>query len=674
MNKKGFSFIELLAVIVLLGILSGIAIFGVSRYLDNSRKDIYLAAVHAQVKAVKLIINSEDYYVYDEDTTYIFDVNILKQTDDIKSPYGEWENAYTYVVYEDDKLYFYWTGIDEKGWKIDLEKETQYLKRSDIYNTKTGGAPRGVAIGDRKNVVFYEVNKDGNEIEKAGDLAYNVKKEEADKCYEYELMDDNTYRITNYNISCGTTVNIPSAIDGRTVTKIGPNSFREKELTKIALYNGIKEIELGAFQGNKINSLSLPISLETIGSYAFYKNKIKEVKFPEELKVIGSWSFANNKLTKVVIPKSVTTIGDYAFYGNLIEDFELKSNPALGGAAFSNNKVPSSKGIIYRYDSEKQEIDYSTIIGYCSDSKDLVIPAEVNGVAPKIIKENAFASTKITSVQMPDSIITIEPTAFAFNNLTSVKLSNSLQTIGTGAFRSNYLETINIPDSVINIGNYAFVKNNIKDENGDCRIIYNRTPSGIDYSTIVSYGCGREPNELVIPASKNGIKLKLIKKSAFSDSKIRKITFPDLSETDSLTIENNAFVRNMVSGEDGFIYRIANGKINYTYLSSYAGPTGGQNGTITIPQKKNNINLKTISASFTWMDYKTVIVPKTVTKIANGVFARGNRNNVNLDTIVNLTGKSFDWYKITSSTLSNPGPFITGNISHQSGNIKVVGE
>jgi len=160
MNRKGFSFIELLAVIVLLGILSSMAIFGVSRYLDNSRKDVYLAAVNAQVEAVKLIINSEDYYVYDENTTYIFDVNILKQSDNIKSPYGEWKDAYIYVVYDNDKLYFYWTGIDEKGWKIDLDKETQYLKRSDIYQTKDKEVEKRKIIGDRNNIVYYEATKE----------------------------------------------------------------------------------------------------------------------------------------------------------------------------------------------------------------------------------------------------------------------------------------------------------------------------------------------------------------------------------------------------------------------------------------------------------------------------------------------------------------------------------
>ena len=37
MNKKGFTLIEIISVIVIMGILMGIAIAGTSRYLDKTR-------------------------------------------------------------------------------------------------------------------------------------------------------------------------------------------------------------------------------------------------------------------------------------------------------------------------------------------------------------------------------------------------------------------------------------------------------------------------------------------------------------------------------------------------------------------------------------------------------------------------------------------------------------
>ena len=60
-DNKGFTFVEILASIVILGILLGLGITVTTRILDDSRKKIYLAAVNAQVEGIKLLIESEEY-------------------------------------------------------------------------------------------------------------------------------------------------------------------------------------------------------------------------------------------------------------------------------------------------------------------------------------------------------------------------------------------------------------------------------------------------------------------------------------------------------------------------------------------------------------------------------------------------------------------------------------
>ena len=80
--------------------------------------------------------------------------------------------------------------------------------------------------------------------------------------------------------------------------------------------------------------------------------------------------------------------------------------------------------------------------------------------------------------------------------------------------------------------------------------------------------------------------------------------------------------------------------------------------------------LTTINASFTWMSYKKIVVPSGVTSISNGAFGKGASNNANFVTIVNKTGKSFNWGKITSSSYSSTFEF--GIVKHQAGNIGVV--
>ena len=44
-NRNGFTFVEMLAVVAIVGLLLGISTFAISKVLDNSRKEIYLASV-----------------------------------------------------------------------------------------------------------------------------------------------------------------------------------------------------------------------------------------------------------------------------------------------------------------------------------------------------------------------------------------------------------------------------------------------------------------------------------------------------------------------------------------------------------------------------------------------------------------------------------------------------
>ena len=53
MNNKGFTFVEILAVIVLIGILSSIAIIGVSRYRENAKNKDYEALAKSSYNAME---------------------------------------------------------------------------------------------------------------------------------------------------------------------------------------------------------------------------------------------------------------------------------------------------------------------------------------------------------------------------------------------------------------------------------------------------------------------------------------------------------------------------------------------------------------------------------------------------------------------------------------------
>ena len=95
-----------------------------------------------------------------------------------------------------------------------------------------------------------------------------------------------------------------------------------------------------------------------------------------------------------------------------------------------------------------------TITKYNGAAKDLVIPDTLYGLKVTIIGERVFWNKGLTSVVIPNTVITIEYAAFVINKkLTTVVLGNRLKTIGEEAFFgcSNLAEIV-IPNSVTSIG------------------------------------------------------------------------------------------------------------------------------------------------------------------------------------------------------------------------------
>lgn len=674
LNNKGFSLIEMLGVIAIITFLMVFAIPAVSNIVVNSRKQAYLDSIIVQKNTVEQAITVDKYYVYDKETVYYFDYQLFADDDKKgQSPYGDWIDCYVVVTYDGKVNHFYWTGLDDKGWKVDLRKEVKKLTTSDIYHSNSTNFIPGNTIGARDNIVIYKAgNDDPIEQTPSNDVTY----EEAVRCFDIEKLTDGTYSIVNYNTSCGSDVGVPSSVDGNPVTIIGENAFRSKGLTSVTLYYGITELKNGAFQGNpNLKTVKMSSTTKIIGPHAFYGCSIEELDLPDGVESIGEWGFANNRIRYVSFPKTLKSIGSYAFYGNLLEEIELKSNASISGAAFSNNRMPEASALIYRYDAAAGKTDYSYIVGYAGQSKNVVIPESVNGVRPLTIGSSAFASCGLTSVQMPDSITTIKSAAFYSNKLTTVKLPANLKKIEGSAFRENYLKSIEWPDSLNEIGAAAFVYNCFPPGED---IIYKRVAGGWDYSTIVSGSGGRRDGAcsgstatLNIPASKNGVKLKAINSSAFQCCYYTAINLPNLSQTDHLTVSANAFYHNSLPMSNGWFYKISNGVYDYSTIDSYAGT---RSGTLTIPASKNGVELKTIRASFTWTSFSEITIPSSVTSISGGIFTKTNRCNTALKKIVNKTGRAFDWYNLTGSSHPKPNPvsFVSGTVSHQSGDVQIV--
>lgn len=260
-GSRGFSLIELLAVVVILGVLSAVGIGAYSRIVTKSKLEAYLDVVKLQAKEASKLVNAGDYYADDDNTVYYFDYKIFDDDKSMQSPFGKWINAYVAVVFDGDKYYYYWIGVDDAGWRIDLKKQVNKLTIKDIYHSSSKNIRPGNSIGGRDQTVIYEDGKD----EKVDEVSNDVTSVEAKKCFKFKKINGGSeYSITDYDASCGSIVNIPSSIDGKIVSIIDENAFRNKGITDVSLYNGIKEIKNGAFQNNKITNLRLTKSIHTI--------------------------------------------------------------------------------------------------------------------------------------------------------------------------------------------------------------------------------------------------------------------------------------------------------------------------------------------------------------------------------------------------------------------------
>ncbi|KAL0246278.1 hypothetical protein GEMRC1_007490 [Eukaryota sp. GEM-RC1] len=94
--------------------------------------------------------------------------------------------------------------------------------------------------------------------------------------------------------------------------------------------------------------------------------------------------------------------------------------------------------------------------------QNLIIPSSINGVEIKAIGDLAFQHRRLSSVVIPDTVLTIGQHAFDSNKeLVSVSFGNGLTTIGHWAFDQNAIEELVIPDSLITIGMLAFHENSL---------------------------------------------------------------------------------------------------------------------------------------------------------------------------------------------------------------------
>jgi len=145
-RKLGFTLIEILSVIVILGILMIIAVPSIGNHINNSKKEGYVDTAKSLANGVRNLIHNRKLRLNDKEATYYIDGKCVKTNNGYRSPYGEFEKAYIVVTVSEEGNNYYWTSVDVTGSgvrniinvdKLDKDKIESDIDPSEI--TADGG-------------------------------------------------------------------------------------------------------------------------------------------------------------------------------------------------------------------------------------------------------------------------------------------------------------------------------------------------------------------------------------------------------------------------------------------------------------------------------------------------------------------------------------------------------
>ncbi|MDD4831816.1 MAG: leucine-rich repeat protein [Bacilli bacterium] len=298
MNRKAFTLIELLAVIVVLAIILVISIPRILKVIENSQIESIRVGAENLVKAAS-----------DRLLDLSFNVPVDKK--------------YTISggIFVGDSIPYNGTLPDQ----------------GIIYVTYNGYV--AIMLFNGTLCAKKEFNEKRVSVTKDSICILNVPESVDESCFDYSSSVTEA-TVIGYDLSCSKNVIIPSTLGGKTLTIIGSSAFDNIGLTSVIIPNTVNTIGSNSFQNNFLKSIILPNSVTTISSYAFSGNIINNINIPTSVNTIGVSAFENNQLTNLSISNGVESIEERAFYGNQLTSLSIPSTVnSIGIEAFVNNSI-----------------------------------------------------------------------------------------------------------------------------------------------------------------------------------------------------------------------------------------------------------------------------------------------------------------------------------------------
>lgn len=288
-------------------------------------------------------------------------------------------------------------------------------------------------------------------------LTANASEKYVDGYFTYTVDENENAQITVCSYSASGNIDIPSTINGYSVTSIGEYAFFDcSKITAITIPSSVALIENQAFtRCTGLTSVVILDGVKEIGYGAFAGcTKLKSVVIPDSVEFIGNSVFSNCfMLSEIKLPASGTSIGkDFLDETAYYKSTDNWQNGSLYIDGYLIEANPDAEGLF--------SVDSGTkyIADYAFENNSKITSVELPDSVIKIGNSAFSGCTAIQKISIPDKVETINP--FTFCNcraLVDVTVGTRVKTIGNAAFSGcTALKTVVLPGNIITIENNAF--------------------------------------------------------------------------------------------------------------------------------------------------------------------------------------------------------------------------
>lgn len=632
-NKKGFTLVELLTIICIIGVIIGIAVPSVNKILKDGKKNIFINDAKTILKSTEgylfenrinvpdegiafelldLEFNTKNKYTgivkMDESGDLVFDSitdNSLCGSGNSKTINVSDDLSNCNIIFDDNSDCF---TMNEDGALTSYDKS---CSSKLVIPTRINGEPvksisDGLFVEDYDYLVgeYYGYDENGNYYEYY-DIYDSFKHKNIEPVYSYPVKD-----IAHLKKSCYRNV-------GDEIYDLKPFDYVNTEYAYCNIIGSISPYKVDSIELESID-LSKAHYLEEIGDLAFYQNDATSIEFGhiENLRKIGNSVLENNSIEGLLdlskLP-NLTHIGSAAFNNGHIEDVILPDSLVeIGPDAFSYNSLRSvtfgeglkKTGVAAFSWNEIAKVTLPSTITEISDESfygnwDLV-SVNLEDTEVEYIGKSAFSLCALKNITLPNTIKHIGDYAFdSMSTLESVNLPEGITYIGTMAFFQNKIKTFTLPSTLQYLGNAAFSDNQTENS-----IAFQyKLVDGVEDKTVLTGYSGKNRGTVNVPSTVTTIASHAFRGGPYTTINMSSVTKLEESAFLWAQLRNFPNIPNISEiPEWGF------------YACAF--------NTLVIPDYIKSIG----DEAFHYSGIRNLTVPSTVTHIGNGAF---NNNYVN---------------------------------------------